>query len=127
MFLSPRPVFVYRERCWAAEEEGTGKSRCSLPILIGGNPSDSSELFRVGLESGGMGGTGYSGIGLGRLVGSFILEGSLDKFVLLYLAWCCATGSYVECVQVTVCIMLSSLVLDIRVLIRISGACSGRN
>ena len=54
------------------EEEGAGEG--VLNILIGGNPSESSELFRhLGRELGGMGGTGYSGMGLGGL-GGFISE-----------------------------------------------------
>jgi hypothetical protein len=68
------------------EEEASGGV---LAILIGGNPSESSsELLRdLGLELGGMGGTGNSGMGLGRL-GGFILEETIARFVLLYLARC---------------------------------------
>ena len=67
------------------EEEGEGEG--VLNILIGGNPSESSELFRcLGRELGGMGGTGYSGMAIRGGLGVFILEGSFAKSVLLCLA-----------------------------------------
>ena len=65
------------------DEEGPARGGV-LNILIGGKPSESSEsseLFRcLGLDLGGMGGTGYSGIG------HFILERLFAESVLLCLS-----------------------------------------